>query len=65
MRHHPHYLTADTMETIRQEKTTMEISQAVESRHGQILEERDLVKNSARKTNMEAERWGLRPKTVQ
>ena len=46
-------LACHHLETIRQEKTTRETSQAVERRLGQILERHDLAENSARQANLE------------
>ena len=51
------------LETIRQEKTTRETSQAVERRPGQILERHDMAEDSTRQANMETACWGLRPTT--
>ena len=41
------------LETIGQEKTTRETSQAVERRPGQILERHDMAENSTRQGNLE------------
>ena len=51
------------METIWQEKTSGETSQAVERRPRQILERHDLAEGSARQANLETSCWGLRPTT--
>ena len=50
------------LETIWQEKTTRETSQAVKRRHGQI-ERHDLAEDSTRQGNLETACWGLRPTT--
>ena len=41
------------LETIRQEKTTMETSQAVERRPGQILERHDRAEDCTKQANLE------------
>ena len=46
-------LTCHHLETILQEKTTRETSQAVERRPGQILERHDLAGDSPRQANLE------------
>ena len=51
------------LETIWQEKTTRETSQAVERRPGQILERHDMAEDSTIQGNLETACWGLRPTT--
>ena len=48
-------LACHLFETIRQENTTRETSQAVERRPGQILERHDLAEDSTLSANMETE----------
>ena len=56
-------LACHHMETIRQENTTTETSQAVERRHGQILERHDLADDCASWAYLEATGGGHRPTT--
>ena len=51
------------LETIWQETTTRETSQAVGRRPGQILERDDLAEDCTRQANLETASWGLRPTT--
>ena len=51
------------LETIWQENTTMETSQAVERRPGQIRERHDMAEDSTRQGHLETTCWGLRPTT--
>ena len=45
-------LACHHLETIQQEKTTRETSQAADRRPGQILERHDLAEDSAREANL-------------
>ena len=56
-------LACHHLESIRQEMTTREISQAVERRSGQILERHDLAEEGTRQANLETACLGLRPTT--
>ena len=56
-------LARHRLETIWQEKTTRETSQAVERRPGQILERHDMTEDSTRQGHLEMTCWGLRPTT--
>ena len=49
----PMDLARHRLETILQEKTTRETSQAVERRPGQILERHDMAEDSTRQGNLE------------
>ena len=51
------------LETIWQENTTRETSQAVERWPGQILERHDMAGDSTRQGHLETTCWGLRPIT--
>ena len=51
------------LETIWQEKTSRETSQAVERRPGQILKRHDMAEDSTRQSHLETTCWGLRPTT--
>ena len=55
----PMDLACHHLETIWQENTTRETSQAVERRPGQILERHDMAEDSTRQGNVEAACWGL------
>ena len=59
----PMDLACHHLETIWQENTTRETSQAVERRPRQILERHDMAEESTRQGNLETARWGLRPTT--
>ncbi len=59
----PMDLACHHLETIWQEKTTRETSQAMERRPGQILERHDMAKDSTRQSNLETACWGLCPTT--
>ena len=52
----PMDMTCHHLETIQQENTTWETSQAVERRSGEILEGHDLAEDCARQANLEAAR---------
>ena len=56
-------LACHQLETIWQEKTTRETSQAMERRPGQILERHDMAEESTRQGSLETACWGLRPTT--
>ena len=57
----PMDLARHHLETIWQEKTSRETSQAVERRPGQILERHDMAEDSTRQGHLETTCWGLRP----
>ena len=59
----PMNLACHQLETIWQETTTRETSQAVERRPGQILERHDLAEDSTKQANLETACWGLPPTT--
>ena len=59
----PMDLARHHLETIWQEKTSRETSQAVERRPGQILERHDMAEDSTRQGHLETTCWGLRPTT--
>ena len=59
----PMDLACHHLETIWQEKTTRETSQAVERRSRQVLERHDMAEESTRQGNLETACWGLRPTT--
>ena len=59
----PMDLACHHLETIRQETTARETSQAVERRPRQILERHDMAEESTRQANLEMARGGLRPTT--
>ena len=59
----PMDLACHQLETIWQEKTTRETSQAMERRPGQILERHDMAEESTRQGSLETACWGLRPTT--
>ena len=59
----PMDLARHHLETIWQEKTSRETSQAVERRPGQILERHDMTEDSTRQGHLETTCWGLRPTT--
>ena len=59
----PMDLARHHLETIWQENTSRETSQAVERRPGQILERHDMAEDSTRQGHLETTCWGLRPTT--
>ena len=59
----PMDLACHQLETIWQEKTTRETSQAMERRPGQILERHDMAEESTRQGSLETACWGLCPTT--
>ena len=59
----PMELACHHLETMWQEKTTRETSQAVERRPRPILERHDMAAESTRQGNLETACWGLRPTT--
>ena len=59
----PTDLACHHLETIWQEKTTRETSQAAERRPEQILDRHDMAEDSTRQGNLETACWGLRPTT--
>ena len=59
----PMDLARHHLETIWQENTSRETSQAVERRPGQILVRHDMAEDSTRQGHLETTCWGLRPTT--
>ena len=59
----PMDLACHHLETIWQEKTTRETSEAVERWPGQILERHDMAEDSTRQGTLEAACWGICPTT--
>ena len=59
----PMDLARQHLETMWQENTTRETSQAVERRPGQILERHDMAEDSTRQGHLETTCWGLHSTT--